>query len=372
MCLRLSLTILLVVFHQSISSGQNSPPKFYEIIENDSVMFFFNGRNMFVEKACADFVRYSRIDKDGFFHGYFDDLSIDNVLLGKGHYVHGRKHGYFEVHYPDGSMRCKGNYADDKPIGQWEYFYEDELPERTLKITDSDTLLIRFADKKGNVKVMDGNGEFNGPIAVSQTPTNVVNAKGKIENGKPNGKWTSILVNNIVYCKEEFENGKFVRGTFPNAIAGSKKYEHKSFLSKFMLGTYLYDLEVFRIEKCADSVMYSRPKYNFDIQKFNADLRLEIDRVIESDFRTGNTEQYQIGDNYLTIQFSINKEGRPEDLRLLSGWGQQFFHAISSSIKMRTKFPPNAKTMYFQLKLNFPGGASYQYRFRFSTESTFK
>ncbi len=370
---KLYLIFVILLLFQNRSQGQDRQLMFYEIINNDSVMMFFSRRNTFVEKMCSEFIRYIRIDSEGNFNGYFKDLNRENLLLGKGLYAHGKKHGYFEIYYPNGKISCRGNYLNNIPVGQWDFFYEDQSPERTIRFTEKDTLLLRFVDNKGNLKVNEGIGEFNGyvnQLPSGPNPTGALMAKGKILDGKPDGKWTSSLHNNKTFeCKEEFDRGRLIRGTFP--IRGTQDYHNGSFLNKLFPESYLSYLEGFIIEKCADPPAivfekHSREKYGFNFQKFNSDLRTRIDRVIENDFRTGNTQDYIIGDNSLTMQFSGNKEGKAENFVLLTGWGQHFFDAIATSIRMQTKFPSFPETMYFHLKLHYPGGFTYQYSFYFS------
>ena len=372
MVIRLHFVVLIIFSLQHNSFGQESSAIF-EIIKDDSVRMFFNERNKFIEKKCSDFVRYTRVDAQGNFNGYYRDISNDNnVLVSKGHYVHGKKHGYFEVYYPNGKIRCKGNYVENRPVGQWEYFYENELPERTIKITELDTLLIRFVDKKGNVKVNGGNGEFDGPVAANLMFPSLVIAKGAIEDGSPVGKWSSTTLDNRVFCKEEFDHGILIRGVFPNAVPPAKKeYRDRSFLNTFFMPTYLNSLEEFRGENCGDSAKYTTQKYTFNIQGFKADVSPKIDRIIEDDFKNRRSDEYLIGDNYLTIQFSVDDQGKAYDFALLSAWGNQFFSAITSSIKRQTSFPPNVKTMFFHLKLHFPGGFTYRYNFQFSRNKSF-
>jgi hypothetical protein len=365
---------ILIMFSQlpHVSFGQDNPTIFYEVVKDDSLMLFFNERNKFIEKKCADFTRYIRMDPEGNFNGYYEDLSNENTLRSKGRYVHGKKHGYFEIYYPNGKINCKGNYSNNVPVGQWEYFHDNELPERTITISESGIALTRFVDKKGNLKVIDGKGEFNGLVAGNSVGSTSIIAKGKIEKGKPNGKWTSTVFNNVTYCKEEFDQGKLVRGVFPNAmLGGDEEYHDKPYLNTFFLVSYLNSLEEFKLEKCADSAKYVSKPYSFDVQRFNSDLRIKIDKVIEQDFKTGKSGDYLIGDNYLTIQFSVNNDGKPVDFVMLSGWGQQFYNTILSSIKMQTRFPANVKDMFFHLKLHFPGGFTYQYSFQFSKNSTY-
>ncbi|HEX8040694.1 MAG TPA: hypothetical protein VF490_16165, partial [Chryseosolibacter sp.] len=87
---------------------------------------------------------------------------------------------------------------------------------------------------------------------------------------------------------------------------------------------------------------------------------------VENDFRTRNVDFYTIGDNYLVIQFSVNEEGKAVHFDLVSPWGNQFYFAITTAIQNQAIFPKVARTMYFHLKLHFPGGSMYQYSFAFS------
>ena len=352
--------------------GQNTSPIFYEIVAEDSALLFFTERNKFAEKNCADFVRYTRLDNTGYFDGYFEDRSNENMLIGKGNYVDGKKEGYFELYHLNGIMKSRGTYRNNMPTGQWEFFYESGAPERVLKITETDTLLVRFFDKKGNLKVEDGFGEFTGFVTGNSGASNVITAKGTIEDGKPHGKWSSTIHGNVAYCKEVFERGRLVRGVFPNAqLGGSKEYQDQSFLNTFFLPGYFSSLEAFQLESCADVARYAPRKYSFNLAKFNSELREKIDGVVENDIRSGKTEDYSVGEHELTIQFTVNSMGKSEDFRLLSPFGQQFFRVISEAIKSQTTFTSGTRTMFFHLKLTFPGGLTYQYNFRFSKDKLF-
>src|SRR5436190_191618 len=251
-------TILLLAPIQLLSQENAPITFFYEIIKDDSVVMFFNERNHFIDKECADYKRYIRVNSNGDFNSYFEDVTKDNLLTGKGRYVHGKKYGRFETYYPNGKLKVKGYYTNNRPVEQWDYFYENGLPERTLKFTATDTLLIRFVDPKGDVIVAEGNGEFKGFVAGLSKSDNLIAAKGKIVNGKPHGKWSSTISNGP-YCKEEFDNGKLIRGTFPNAQS-DKSYNYPSHLNTFILGNYFEFLEQYRTERCADSAKYVSSK----------------------------------------------------------------------------------------------------------------
>jgi antitoxin component YwqK of YwqJK toxin-antitoxin module len=366
---RINLSAITVLVCLNCLAQNKDITFFYEVIKDDSLKMFFNERNHFIDKQCADYTRYVRINGKGDFNSYFEDLDKDNLTVGRGYYANGSKHGAFETYYPDGKVRVKGYFSNNMPAGQWEYFYENGLPERTLKFTGTDTLLVRFVDKKGNITVADGNGDFNGYVQglSKYSNGNSLLAKGNVVNGKPHGKWTSTYFNRM-YAREVFDQGKLVRGSFPEAQF-NKPYFSRPHLNTFLLSNYFEALEDFRTERCADSSKYvSFKKYSFDMQKFKSDLGTRIDQVIENDFRKRDTKDYVIGDQYITVGFSVGKDGKPNNFSLVSTWGQQYFQAITTSIGLFATFPPYQKTMYFHLKLHLPGGVTYQYNFRFSKD----
>lgn len=336
----------------------------------------------FVERPCAENVRYTRLTESGDFNGYFEDREITlKTLLAKGHYVKGKKHGLFEEYYPDGKVKSRGEYKDDRPIGIWEYFHENGLPERTMQITETDTLIIRLFTKNGIAKIEDGQGEFEGFVQARQMSSPFVLAKGKIVNGKPDGEWTSITYNEI-YAKETFENGRFIKGRFPNART-NKHYTQRPLLNTFFFDSYLGEIELFKVRKCRltitklqrDSIRSNAKKtsdveYKFDMNRFRSELRPKIDKQVESDFKTGKSRDYSTN-NLITIQFSINDKGKPHNFKLLSGFGYEFYTALISTIRAHAKFPPGTEDLYFHLNLHFPGGSTYQYDFAFSRERRF-
>jgi hypothetical protein len=376
MTLRMTLILILVFRLDQFSFAQDNAPPFYEIIEGDSVMMFFTKEFKFIEKRCADFIRYTRVDRDGNFNGYFKDLSHDGELLTMGTYDRGKKNGYFETYYPGGKIKSKGFYANNRPIGTWEYFYETGLPERTMNITRADTLLIRFVDKDGNVKVENGKGYFEGFVDGGTGRESAIIARGEIDEGLPNGKWRSTIgKNRTTYCKEEFYYGELIRGVFPNAGASVKTYTKKSFLNTFFLSTYLGSLEEYPIEKCAESIDPSTnnklsPKQSFNFQTFYSLLRQKISSTLEHEINSGNSFDYT-SDNAMTIKFSVDDKGKAHDFTLLTTWGRQFYSTIISSIERQAFFRPNTEAMYFHLVFHTMGGGYYSYNIQLSNSRNY-
>lgn len=364
------LIIAMYIFLTGPLNAQNNAGKFFEIISEDSLVFFFNDQYRYTEKKCCNYFRFTRIDTDGYFHGNFEDRNGEGMLIGKGIYINGKKHGDFEIYYQNGTIQGKGKYIDNYPTGQWDFYYPNGLPERTVMVDNNETLLLRFYNEKGVLKVNDGIGEFSGPVGYELGSSNNILAKGKIVNGRPEGKWVSTHLENMVFCKEVFENGKFIRGSFPNIINGENgTYRDKSFLNNFLTENYLISLETFYLNECKTESEKPENYRSFDIDKFNSDLGHKIEVIIENDFSSGNTEDYLTGDNTLTIKFSIDDAGKPYNFSMLTAWGHQYYNTAMNVIKTHASFPSGPKTMYFHLKFHISGGYTYQYGFHFSEDS---
>jgi hypothetical protein len=349
--------------------AQEQPLKFYEIIKDDSVKMYFTADGSFTERECADFIRYTRVDSAGNFNGYFRDIDRGDHLLCTGYYHHGNKNGYFEMFHGDGkTVRSRGSYVNNIPKGPWEYFYRSALPERTVLVTETDTLLMKFVDRDGELKVVDGNGEFKGFVAGNASISyNKFVAMGKVKDGKPDGKWTAAQ-GRITYCEEIFERGKLVKGIFPYAKLGAKKeYKNKSYLDTFFLNDHLYNLEGFSAMECPEDASFPGMYFMaYNPKFFSTHLRKRIDEIIQETLLTGDTTMYPVGEKTLSVQFDVNAIGKAENFVLLSLWGEQFLKVIESNIKGRVKFFLNYKTLYFRLSVQVNKDRTYKFKFRFS------
>lgn len=363
---------IVVVIGTRTTEAQSSIV-YYELIQGDSVALYFNKDHMFTEKDCYDYVRRVRVTDNGDFNGYFEDRGVDNKLLGKGVYQNGLKHGYFEVFYPHGVIFCRGYYENNRPIGNWEYYYPNGLLERILSATDSTILMVRFIDPTGTVQVDNGKGEFYGlvrgmpefeDLLMINTNANGVMAAGKIVDGKPVGKWIIPDRNKQAYYMERYEQGKLMK---TSRVSKRKMKTHAALprLNTFFLGSYLTKIETFERESCNESQQFFFNRYPNDLQAFSYDLRQKMNYIINSDLKTERKQNYQLGENYMSIKFSVDSKGKPYDITLLTDWGANFFKVAKNSLN-KTVFSNNSKTMYFHLKLSYAGGYRYKYNFRFS------
>jgi antitoxin component YwqK of YwqJK toxin-antitoxin module len=71
-----------------------------------------------------DGVKINQYNETGQPNGYWDNWVDDEMIVGKGNFVKGKKHGEWEEYLFDGELVGKGNYFNGKESGIWE-FYED-------------------------------------------------------------------------------------------------------------------------------------------------------------------------------------------------------------------------------------------------------
>jgi len=358
-CKGLLLSIVPFLLPVTLSNAQQQPKAFYEIVYNDSVVLYFNKDFSITEKGCFDYVRHTRINDTGDFNGYFEDRNTEGLLLGKGTYVNGIKQGYFEFYYLSGLLYCAGFYKNNEPFGMWEYFYESGVPERVVNVTDSGVLLLKHLSYTGEAKIQDGVGKFEG-IIDGEMPTYVI---GKVVNGVADGRWTIPGYNGSPLYTERFEHGELRK----SSLISKRKMKSRLVapkLNKFFLGNYLSLLEQFKYQTCAEAQQYHVSTNSVDAKHFTMYVRQRINNLIRMDVRFKQNEYYKIGDNLMTVQFSVNETGEPYDAKLITEWGDYFFESAANSLK-RAVFSTRNKTMYFHLRFSFASGR-YKYSIKFS------
>jgi hypothetical protein len=371
--LNLTLSILLTV--NTFLLNAQTPIQFYKVLGGDSISMFFNDNYRYVDIKCATYARYSNLDKGGNFNGWFKDYQQDpGVLRATGYYVNGKKNGLFTLFYENGKIQSRGEYVNSMPRGTWEFFRDNGLPEREISITQTDTLLIRLVSAKGDLLVDKGEGEFEGLVCGNLSSKNDIMAKGRIQNGKPVGRWTSVL-QGASFCIEEFDDqGKFVKGVFPEAQAQKKKhYKSKSFLANLIPASYLTSLETINLEGCSETYS-SRPiKQDFNVRNFNDELRSKLNDVFIEDIRTGKYSVYQEEEtHYMTIEFKIEEDSKLSDFKMLTNWGSNFYYTVVAAIKRNAHFSGGTGKMYFHLRLTSRSTRYYAWTFNFSQSEEIK
>lgn len=349
------ILILFFLFSSSVSKifcQDTAKIFFYNVIKNDSVEMYFDYRNNFTERECARYKRYTKIDSEGNFDGYFKDVNMQGEVIGNGNYKNGIKEGTFEVFYNHGEankLKCKGDFKNNIPTGYWYFYHTNGKVERKILFNAIDTLLIDAYNEKGEQLVKDGNGLFIGLIGSSADPyyTVLIQANGTIFHGKPNGQWVTKLGGGP-YCTETYNQGKFVSEKMsPNKIKNVSDYNDFSYLDIIYLPQYIYRLEEFHLTKCEEVnkmpiVSNSKSDNNYSLENFKSFVTDAISKVIESDVRNNNINDYLQGDNLLKISFDISDKGKPINIKKITAWGDQFVMDISSALSMHAKFPASS------------------------------
>lgn len=327
--------------------------RFYDFITGDSVQMYFNAVYIYTPPQCGAYTRFATLQRTGHlghFNGPFIDRNGRNQIIGKGRYINGVKDGDFELYYNNGRPQLKAKYTAGRPVGLWNYFHKNGKLERTLMFTESDTLLITLADSTGRVVVRDGNGNFEGQVAGLQGSSGTLIAKGNIKNGKQDGLWTSSY-NERPYCNESFASGKLINGTYVNL----KFPDYKKSLLTLILPNYLRFLEQFEVTPCAAPRKYisTQKDYSFNQKKFNSDLEEQIHSQISQALNSDNTKatDYAVGVHVLTMQFTVNYQGKPDNIAQETDWGSSLFPLVKQALESNTKFPPRTQPLFFHLKL---------------------
>jgi hypothetical protein len=227
---------------------QQSGLFYLETIKDDSVRMFINEDMKFTGKDCALIIRYTRVNKQRQFDGFFKDVLTDGRVIAKGRYVNGRKHGFFHVYHLNGELLARGKYNNGIPDGRWDLYFDTGLPFRQIQCSEKDTLLVNQFNPKGYPDVIEGNGKF---VTYSQFTSKYYNqfiVKGHIKNGRPDGVWTTPYRMSPSYLREKFVDGRLIRGERPNARGNNRYY--KSRLTTFFYTFYYDDLEYFTTSDC--------------------------------------------------------------------------------------------------------------------------
>ena len=77
----------------------------------------------------------------------------------------------------------------------------------------------------------------------------------------------------------------------------------------------------------------------------------------------------EFGDNYITIQFTVDENGNAKNFKYITSWGGQFYNVITNSIHLYSRFP-QTKAKYFHMKVHVIRGRLSTYDFYFSDDLT--
>ena len=219
-----NLLFILIFTISAIVNAQNQARHIkFNYINKDSVSLTLNDEYYLIEDSCAQIIRYSHFNFEQHkFSGKFKDVSKadSNLIVSEGNYTaDGLKEGVFISHYLNGDLQAKGNFKNNKYYGHWEMYYEDGKPELTFDVVDGNCQIINAWGADGKKSVDNGNGVYEAKLDGTYW-------KGKLVNGKPDGKWNFIRTDDASETSIALEH--FKKGQFHDGSVGAYEYSDVS------------------------------------------------------------------------------------------------------------------------------------------------
>jgi hypothetical protein len=191
----------------------------FRSIGRDSLNLALDDGYFLIEDSCKQITRYCRFDfKQRKFQGKFTDVSnvTPGLIVAEGVYtMDGLKEGPFITHYLNGKLQAKGSFKNDKYDGAWEVYYDNGNPEITFEVTNGVCHISNAWSVDEKKTVDNGNGSF--VLSLGQ-----LYWKGKLLNGRPDGKWRLINIDDITQTPLATEYYK--KGQFHDGSNGSMDY----------------------------------------------------------------------------------------------------------------------------------------------------
>jgi len=294
---------------------------YLEIYNNDSILIYFNCNGAIVDKNCAKFFRKGRIDSISLnVSGEFHDYYLDGTLALRANMVNDYLNGIAFYYHKNGKIKSKGNYSGNIKNGVWTYYYENGQLEKVINFIKGYPLIAEYYSENGKQKVINGNGKYNGTYYAHKGCKPFI-IKGKVENGKMEGKWK--LINSIslgyepnndsyytsnsnqILGYEIFKDGKFIKGS-------SDSYNYSD-NQKIQINGYCVNENVLIYENhfgCpGDKISWLKYKKNNLNEVFYPELLTSI---------TTNLKNYELTNQWLIIGLRISQENNLEEINVKS------------------------------------------------------
>ena len=269
-----------------------------EILENDSIKFYFKSHGILVDKECADYYRIAKMNPSVYaFNGYSKDYYTTGEIAAECYYSNNLLNGSFKSYYKNGQLKEKGKLANGQKIGEWRYWFKNGQLKRLIIFSDYDYYLKEAYNIKGKKLITNGNGRF---IDYELQPGNKI--KGDIKNGKQHGSWvvynSSFNSNTAI---EKYENGEFIEG---QNIASVQSLNTKYFDKPSILFDQTIDLLKISYHKKIECLLYGT-SHTYKHKSFNSQYGF----LSFYDYIYMNFDPVITSEGYIIVGFKINKEG---------------------------------------------------------------
>ncbi|SEL13960.1 hypothetical protein SAMN04487910_1832 [Aquimarina amphilecti] len=200
--------IVLILCIQYINAQKGTDPCF-QFIAKDSVRIHLDSAEQPITQDCAYFYRLAKVNPENLtIDGYFEDYYMDNSIAVKATMENGQLEGNAVVYFDNGNKLMEGNYENGKKVGIWKHWYKSGKPYITYNYEDNQVKILEYYTKRGKKKVENGFGSFKNDRGRRHAVV-----KGKVKSGLPDGIWTlKSKSNNRLIYKEEYNEGKFIKG----------------------------------------------------------------------------------------------------------------------------------------------------------------
>lgn len=204
--------LLYFVLDQCTAQGSKRNIRF-KTFGRDSIVLPLSNGYYLIEDSCSEIRRYAHFNfKQRIFFGNFRDVSrLDtNLVVAQGTYTdNGLKNGEFISRYLNGKLQAKGSFKDNKYDGKWEVYYDDGKPQLTFEVINGIIQVDDAWKPDGSRTVENGKGNYSADF-------DSMVWKGKLLNGRPNGTWNLVRMDDInesAISTEHFKNGQFKSGS---------------------------------------------------------------------------------------------------------------------------------------------------------------
>ncbi|MFD0763932.1 hypothetical protein ACFQZI_03665 [Mucilaginibacter lutimaris] len=331
-----------------------------EFIKGDSIRLGLNEEFNLIEENCSQILRYCHVDlQQRKFTGPFKDVSHDNpqLIITQGAYsAEGLKEGPFIINYLDGTPQARGSFKHDKFEGKWELFYNTGKPLMTFDASGTDIKIIDVWDEKGKKTVDNGNGIYRSDMGF-------IYWKGKLLNGRPDGKWRSKkTADNSDFTAEVYNLGAFKKG-----ITSFNEYTDGPRMELISPTLFLF-VGAERLSFSQFGCGFSKPKTIIHAS-YSGGMNSFSERIGEALSSYLNTIDLKSYDELLTIEGEITETGNLAKLKAINPFNINISQSLINKLRTLPRLKPatiDGKPVAegFSITMTFQNGM-YRFSYQF-------
>jgi TonB family protein len=165
------------------------------------------------DKGDASSYRTSELRADGKIYDV-KMFTMDGTLTYSGSFLDKEfmvREGEFIFYYPNGQKKNSSFWKNGIPQGKTSSWYANGQLKAVQEYREKYIAVVEFYDSLGNQKVSDGNGEYEEQDA-DETLAKRVTIRGRVKNGKKEGKFQGYLKDGTLFCEETYKDNALVKG----------------------------------------------------------------------------------------------------------------------------------------------------------------